>query len=137
MQNFPYKHLIWAVVTVIALFLFKGAWIHLIMKMEEVEILDKVTIKVSQEDAKLLEQEKDKLHREIADLKSTVTSQQAQLTSLSKSADRLTDELKDCGGKEEEAVAFKASVDSMKSTNENVLRRSRVLFDKKVIQLKK
>lgn len=137
MQNFPYKHLIWAVVTVIALLLFRGAWNHIIFKMEEVEILDKVTIKVSQADAKLLEEEKDKLHREIADLKSTVTSQQAQLASLSKSADRLTEELKDCGGKEEEAVAFKASVDSMRSTNEKVLRRSNVLFDKKVIQLKK
>lgn len=50
MSSFPYKHLIWACVVVAGLLLFRQAWMHLIVEMQEITLFDKVKIKVKKSD---------------------------------------------------------------------------------------
>ena len=54
MKDFPYKTLIWAVVAVIALFLFREGLEHLIFKMEEVVLFDRVKVKVNKSESEAL-----------------------------------------------------------------------------------
>ncbi len=69
MKNFPYKHLIWAVVAVIAMFVFREAWLKLFVKVEKVDILGKVTVEVDQGEAELLfeaeKQHKEAIHKQL------------------------------------------------------------------------
>ena len=46
MNNFPFKHLIWAIVVVIALLLFRQSWMHIVYETEEITVFNKVSLKV-------------------------------------------------------------------------------------------
>lgn len=76
MNNFPFKTLIWAFVVVIALFLFRSAWEHLIFNVKKFVLFDKVEVEMSESD-----------YDKIADL---VTDYELKIESLEHNADLLT-----------------------------------------------
>ncbi|CAH8289724.1 hypothetical protein EV196_107222 [Mariniflexile fucanivorans] len=132
--SFPFKTLIWALVAVIVLFVFKGELKGLITNAEEFKVFG-IEIKASKEQVNKLQTAITSYETKITDLTSQITTQENQIQSLHEVKTQLEKDLAKCPALEKNAVIFNAQLNKIFKSNDEIKTQSDQL--KKVEILKR
>lgn len=94
-NSFPYKTLIWAIVAILSIFLFKDELKKLISNAETVKLFG-IEINASKEQMNKLQDSISNFESKITDLSSKVTHQQNQIKRFEALKSKLEEDLKEC-----------------------------------------
>jgi len=127
MNNFPFKHLIWAIVVVVALFLFRQSWMHIVYETEEITVFNKVSLKVKKGHSEALKQAETEFRNQVDSLNQMVTSLDGALDNLEIQTNTFLNDIKDCDQAKEAAGILKEHIFSAQSAHDRVRRHSGIL----------
>ena len=134
--TFPYKTLIWAVVAVAALILFKPQIANLLLNSNEVDVFG-VNIKVSNKQSEeLLNAQKD-FEEQAADLNQKIISQDMAIDSLNLLASNLSGQIQGCQDAQSTAKKIDSSIRNLNILNKNLKKEPFLLKDYQIIRAKK
>lgn len=132
-SGFPYKTLIWALLALVAIFLFKTELKDLLSKADEVSLFG-IELKVGKDKALALENAIQKYEDEISAFNAQVTEQQEQIAQLERLKDNLRDDIANCPEARENAVLLNTEFTRIMTTNEDIKRRSSVIENAKIFK---
>lgn len=134
-KQFPYKTLIWALVALVALFLFKTEIAGLLKDSEEVNIFG-INIKVTkdQSDKLLLAQNEFRQKEEVLNQK--IEGQEMVMDSLSLLTSNLAGQIEGCQAAKSTAVKLNSNIRKLESLNGTIKRDQIELKDYQIIQMK-
>ena len=134
--TFPYKTLIWAVVAVAALILFKPQIANLLLNSNEVDVFG-VSIKVNDKQSEeLLNAQKD-FEEQAADLNQKIMSQNMAIDSLNLLASNLSGQIQGCQDAQSTAKKIDSSIRNLNILNKNLKKEPFLLKDYQIIRAKK
>lgn len=115
-KSFPYKTLIWALVALIALYLFKNEIIHLLYNSTEIEIFG-IRFKASDDQVvELKAAQADFIEQEEA-LKKRILEQEVAMDSLNLLAANLSGQIQGCQSAQSTATKIDSSLNKLKDIN--------------------
>ncbi|MEK6154560.1 hypothetical protein WIW50_14920 [Flavobacteriaceae bacterium 3-367] len=135
-RSFPYKTLIWAVVALAALFLFKTEVKGLLVNSSEVNIFG-VHIKVSEKESKNLLLAQEAFEDEVAVFNQQIASQDATISSLNELVGTLRGEIDGCTEAEGTALKLNAQIMDLNTMNRTIKNEKILSKDYKIIQAQK
>ncbi|TAI49588.1 hypothetical protein [Flagellimonas allohymeniacidonis] len=135
-KPFPYKTLIWAVVAVAALVLFKPQIANLLLNSNEIDVFG-VSIKVNDKQSKeLLNAQKD-FEDQAADLNQKIINQDMAIDYLNLLASNLSGQIQGCQDAQSTAKQIDSSIRNLNILNKNLKKEPFLLKDYQIIRAKK
>ena len=134
MKTFPYKTLIWAVVVVICLFLFKQPLMAMLSNTEEITILGN-TLKVSKDESNALKESEQEYQGKINELNTMIGQQDSTIQVLTQQTNNLLADVQDCAQAKEAAKSVNSSLTHLNAANAQIKDRSAVIDRIKILSL--
>ncbi|NER16545.1 hypothetical protein [Spongiivirga citrea] len=131
--SFPFKTLIWAILALVALFLFKPELKSLLSSAEEVSLFG-MEFKVGKEKAAKLEIAIQRYKSEIDDFNVQMDEQQKHIAKLEEIKTNLENSITDCPGTQEDARKLNMELGIIMRTNKALQQKSDVLKNTKILQ---
>ena len=135
-KTFPFKTLIWAVVAVAALVLFKPEIANLLLNSNEIDVFG-VNIKVSDKQSKELLMAQKDFENQANDLNEKIRSQDMAIDSLNLLASNLSGQIQGCQDAQSTAKKIDSSIRSLNILNKNIKKEPFLLKDYQIIKAKK
>lgn len=137
MENFPYKTLIWALVTVSALVIFRNDLSGMISNTEEFTIFEKITLKVSKSESKALKIAQVEYEKKIDSLNYRINIQNRDIVALDSLSDKLSSQIKDCNNSKALTDSMRTKFNRINMASKYLKVQSDVLKNTKMIRKKK
>lgn len=131
--SFPYKTLIWAVLALIALFLFKPELKSLLSSAEEVSLFG-MEFKVGKEKAAKLEIAIQRYKKEIDDFNIQMEEQQKHIVKLEEIKTNLENSIAECPSTRENAQQLNTELGIIMRTNKVLQQKSDVLKNTQILK---
>ncbi|WP_372756193.1 hypothetical protein [Mariniflexile sp.] len=131
--SFPYKTLIWALVAVIALFVFKEQLQHLLTNAEEFKVFG-IEIKASKEQVNKLQDAIISYETKITDLTSQITTQENQIQSLYDVKIQLEKDLAKCPSLEKNTLLFNSQLNKIFENSDEIKTKSDKLKNVEILK---
>ncbi|KQC31345.1 hypothetical protein [Flagellimonas eckloniae] len=133
-KTFPFKTLIWAVVAIAALVLFKPEIGNLLNNSNEIDVFG-VNIKVSDQQSEELLKEQKKFEEQASDLNEQIKNQDTAIDSLNLLASHLAGQIQGCQGAQSTAKKIDSSIRNLNILNKNIKREPFLLKDYQIIKM--
>ncbi|MDC8004239.1 hypothetical protein POV27_09265 [Aureisphaera galaxeae] len=130
-KSFPYKTLIWALLALVAMFLFKTEFKELLSKANEVSLFG-IELKVGEEQAEELEQAIAKYKDEIMAFDSQMAEQQDHIRKLERLKQGLEKDLANCPRASEKALMLDEEFKIVLDGNKELQKQSDVIRNWKI-----
>ncbi|NKI33146.1 hypothetical protein [Croceivirga thetidis] len=134
-KQFPYKTLIWALVALVALFLFKTQIAGLLEDSEEVNVFG-IGIKVSKDESDKLLLAQNEFRDKEEELNQKIEQQEVVMDSLNALAKNLAGEIQGCQAAQSTAVKLNSNIRMLENLNGTIKREQVELKDYQIIQRK-
>lgn len=135
-KTFPFKTLIWAIVAIVALLLFKPEIAKLLRNSNEIDVFG-VNIRVSEEQSEeLLKAQKD-FEEQAWDLNEKIRSQDMAIDSLNLLASNLSGQIQGCQDAQSTAKKIDSSIRNLNILNKNLKKEPFLMKDYQIIKAKK
>ncbi len=135
-KTFPYKTLIWAIVAVAALVLFKPEIANVLLNSNEIDVFG-VNIKVSEKQSEKLLLAQQDFEDQANDLNEKIRSQDMAIDSLNLLASNLSGQIQGCQDAQSTAKKIDSSIRSLNILNKNIKKEPFLLKDYQIIKAKK
>ena len=135
-KTFPYKTLIWAIVVLVGLFLFKPEIARLISNSQEIDVLG-VKIKVSEKQSEELLAAETEFETQKKDLTVKIQKQEIAMDSLNLLASNLSGQIQGCQDAQSTAKKIDSSIRNLNILNRDLKKEPFLLKDYQIIKAKK
>ena len=132
-KAFPFKTLIWAVVAIAALFLFKPEIASLLKNSQEVNVFG-INIKVSEKQSEELLVAQKKFEEQAAHLNQKIEQQETAMDSLNILTANLTGQIQGCQSAQSTAIKIDSSLRKLNILNQNIKREPFLMQDYQVVK---
>nr|WP_299174658.1 hypothetical protein [uncultured Allomuricauda sp.] len=135
-KTFPFKTLIWAVVVLTVLFLFKPEIARTIVNSQEIDVFG-VKIKVSEQQSEELLIAQTEFEAQAKDLNAKIQKQEVAMDSLNLLAVNLSGQIQGCQDAQNTSKKIDSSLKSLNALNSNIKRQPLLLKDYQIIKMSK
>lgn len=135
-KAFPFKTLIWAVVVLTVLFLFKPEIARTIVNSQEIDVFG-IKIKVSEQQSEELLIAQNEFEAQAKDLNVKIQKQDVAMDSLNLLASNLSGQIQGCQDAQNTAEKIDSSLKSLSTLNSNLKRQPLLIKDYQIIKRSK
>lgn len=135
-KTFPFKTLIWAIVAIAALFLFKPEIAKLLLNSNEIDVFG-VNIKVSEAQSDELLRAQKEFEQQASHLNEKIKNQDMAIDSLNLLASNLSGQIQGCQDAQSTAKKIDSSIRNLNILNKNLKKEPFLMKDYQIIKAKK